>query len=243
MTAQTVDPAEIEHFSKMAEDWWNPNGKFAPLHRIAPHRLHYVKQQICQHYQRDTSSPSALTGLTLLDVGCGGGLIAEPMTRLGATVTGIDATEKNIKTASLHARQQQLEITYRHTTTDQLVAEKAQFDVVLALEVLEHVADVPQFLQEVATLCKPGGIVLFSTLNRTPQSYLKAIIGAEYLLRWLPRGTHHWQKFITPAELTIAAEACGLTVTDITGLSMNPISFRWNLSADVSVNYFVRCIR
>lgn len=235
----TVDPKEIEHFSRMAEDWWNPQGKFAPLHRLAPQRLAYIKGQICQYFQRDIANPQALSNLQLLDIGCGGGLVSEPMARLGATVTAIDATEKNIHVASIHAQQQGLDIDYRFSTTDKLVQENARFDVVLALEILEHVADVEQFIRDASALCQDNGVLIFSTINRTPQSFIKAIIGAEYVLRWLPRGTHHWQKFLTPAEVMQAAERAGLHVQDVMGLTMHPLTFAWRLSDDLSVNYFV----
>lgn len=237
---RTVDPEEIARFSKIAGAWWDPHGKFKPLHVMAPQRLGYLRERICAHFGRNPATPRPLEGLRLVDIGCGGGLICEPLTRLGARMTGLDASEKNIHVAALHAHQGGLEIDYRNTTAEALAAEGKQYDVVLALEVVEHVADVPLFLASCATLVRPGGLLLLSTLNRTAKSFALAIIGAEYVLRWLPRGTHQWKKFLRPSEVHQHLASCGLNVYDQTGLVMNPLSFEWRLDPrDLDVNYLL----
>lgn len=236
---RTVDPAEIARFSAMADSWWDPNGKFKPLHRLNPVRIGYVRDVVCRAYGRDPDDTAALAGLTVVDVGCGGGLISEPVARLGASVTGVDASSKNIAIASVHAEKMGLAIDYQAKTSDDLVAEGRQFDVVLALEIIEHVADVPAFIASLRALAKPGAPVLISTLNRTAKALLLAIIGAEYVLRWLPPGTHSFEKFIRPTELeTMLAEA-GLRVTDRKGVVYNPLRDDWRLSRDTDVNYMV----
>jgi 2-polyprenyl-6-hydroxyphenyl methylase / 3-demethylubiquinone-9 3-methyltransferase len=232
-TRSTVDPEEVERFSRIANEWWDERGKFAPLHRINPLRIGYIKEQV-------ERAGIVLEGATLLDIGCGGGLISEPLSRLGANVTGVDASEKNIAVATLHAQQTGATPTYRATTAEALVDEGAQFDVVLALEIVEHVADVEAFVACVCKLVRPGGLIIMSTLNRTVKSYALAIVGAEYVLRWLPIGTHTWNKFLRPSELHHALENGGARVHHMTGMVMNPLSFKWRLDErDLDVNYLI----
>ena len=229
--SDTIDPEEIERFSRIASEWWDPEGKFKPLHRINPIRIQYILDQLAS---------LALHGLTLLDIGCGGGLISEPMCRLGAKTTGIDASEKNINVAKLHAQQQGLVIDYRATSAESLVATGACYDIVLALEIIEHVANIPTFVETCCKLVKPGGIMIWSTINRTPKSYALAIVGAEYVLRWLPRGTHTWRKFVKPSELYSELRKNGLEITNMTGMSLNPLNFQWQLNKnDLAVNYLL----
>ena len=236
----SVDDGEIERFSRIAEEWWDEKGKFRPLHALNPTRLGYLRGQIEARFGKATDGGAPLKGLSLVDIGCGGGLIAEPMARLGATVTGIDAAEKNIAVASLHAEKMGLSIHYRATTAEALQAEKAQFDVVLALEIVEHVADVPFFLETVAALVKPGGLLVMSTLNRTLKSLVVAKFGAEYVLRWLPVGTHDWNKFLRPSELIEPLQAQGLALNDLSGLTFSPLKNEWRIEArDLEVNYLV----
>ena len=237
--AGTIDPDEIARFSAMAEEWWDPNGKFKPLHRLNPVRMSYIRDQLCAAFDRDPRSLRALEGLKILDIGCGGGLVAEPLCRMGAAVTGIDAAGKNIATASLHAEQVGLKIDYREITAEDLAAEGTIFDAVTALEIVEHVADVPLFLSSCAALVKSDGRLIMSTLNRTAKSFVFAIVGAEYVLRWLPRGTHQWEKFLRPSELTEGLEGTGLSVFDLTGVTYNPLSDDWHLSRDLAVNYML----
>ena len=244
MTAQaipsTVDAAEVARFSAIAAEWWNPTGKFKPLHRFNPVRIDYVRDALCRRFGRDPAAERPLAGLRLVDIGCGGGLIAEPLARLGATVVGIDASERNIKTAALHARENRLVIDYRNTTAEALIAAGDRFDAVLALEVIEHVADVPLFVSCCADLVAPGGQLFLATLNRTPKAYLMAIIGAEYVLRWLPRGTHDWKRFQKPADLAAALRGRGLTISDLSGVVYNPLSDSFRLDPrDISVNYLL----
>ena len=235
----TIDPEEIARFSAMAAEWWDPEGKFRPLHKFNPVRLGYIRDQLCKKFDRDSRSLTAFEGLSIIDIGCGGGLVAEPMARMGASVTGLDAAPKNIATAAIHADEGGLTIDYRATTAETLAAEGAQFDVVLSLEVVEHVADVTLFLESCAKLVRPGGVLILATLNRTAKSFAFAIVGAEYVLRWLPRGTHQWEKFLRPSELTEKLEPHGLSVSDITGVSYNPLQDEWRLSRDLSVNYML----
>lgn len=243
-TTTSVDEAEIARFSAMAAEWWDPTGKFKPLHKFNPARLGYFKAEICRHFGRDEKALDALAGLTLVDIGCGGGLVAEPLARLGAEVTGIDASERNIGVAQLHAEQSGLGIDYRATTAEDLAASGAHYDVVLALEIVEHVADVPFFLGEAARLVRPGGLMIVSTLNRTPKAFALAIVGAEYVLGWLPRGTHDWKKFVTPRELEDALTAAGLTVVDIAGVTLDVFRDRWAVNhGDTDVNYMVTARR
>ncbi|GAB4153038.1 MAG: bifunctional 2-polyprenyl-6-hydroxyphenol methylase/3-demethylubiquinol 3-O-methyltransferase UbiG [Sphingomonadales bacterium] len=233
-THGTVDPAEVERFSRMAATWWDPEGPFKPLHRLGPARLGYVRDQLCRQ-GGDRQTP--LAGLRVLDMGCGGGLISEPLARMGAQVTGADASAENIAVARTHAAQMGIEIDYRHASAEALVDQGAQFDAVVILEIVEHVADVDAFLRHCRALLAPGGVLVFSTLNRTARSYLAAIIGAEYVLRWLPRGTHDWRKFITPAEIRRHLDAAGFAVSDISGLSFQPLTGAWKLSRDLGINY------
>ena len=234
----TIDPGEVAKFEAMAAEWWDPNGKFRPLHLMNPCRLDYITRQIAAEYGRDLMQPKPLAGLRILDIGCGGGLLSEPMARLGAEVVGADAAPRNIPVAQLHAAQSGLVIDYRFTTAEDLAAAGERFDVVLNMEVVEHVSDPLIYLTACQTLLKPGGIMLCSTLNRNPKSFLVAIIGAEWVLRWLPKGTHDWAKFITPDELYRLISRAGLTPLDRKGMVFNPLSWRWSLSSgDLSVNY------
>ena len=236
----TVDEGEIERFSRIAEEWWDPKGKFAPLHRLNPVRLGYIRDRAAAHWQRDPLGGSPLEGLSLLDIGCGGGLLCEPATRLGAAVTGIDAADRNIATARLHAERQGLAIDYREATAEALTAEGRQFDIVLALEIVEHVADVDLFLKSCGRLAKPGGLVFLSTLNRTAKAWALAIAGAEYMLRWLPRGTHDWRKFLKPSEVVRGLRMGGVVAQEIVGVVYSPLSRTWSLNArDLDVNYML----
>lgn len=245
MTAQstTVDPSEIARFSAIADEWWDPNGKFKPLHRFNPTRLEYIRDRVASHFGRDPRSAQPLTGLRLLDIGCGGGLLSEPMARLGASVVGADAAERNVKTAAVHAGRAGLAIDYRHTTAEALAAAGEQFDVVLNMEVVEHVADIGLFMNACAAMVKPGGLMLVATLNRTPKAFALAIVGAEYVLGWLPRGTHTWSKFVKPPELDRALSAGGLKRIEFQGVSFDPLADRWRLTGDLGVNYMALATR
>ena len=234
----TIDPSEVAKFEAMAAEWWNPNGKFRPLHLMNPCRLDYITSQIAAEYGRDLTKPLPFAGLRILDIGCGGGLLSEPMARLGAEVVGADAAPRNIPVAQVHAQASGLMIDYRFTTAEDLAAAGEQFDVVLNMEVVEHVSDPLAYLTACHDLLKSGGIMLCSTLNRNPKSYLMAIIGAEWVMRWLPKGTHEWAKFITPDELYDLINRAGLTPVDRKGMVFNPVSWGWSVSArDLSVNY------
>lgn len=236
----TLDPAEVERFSRLADEWWDPNGKFGPLHRLNPLRLGYIRDRAAAHWRRDALSGSPLQGLSLLDVGCGGGLVCEPLTRLGARVTGIDAAELNVATARRHAREQELAIDYRVATAEGFVQSGSRFDIVLALEIVEHVADIDLFLEVCARLVAPGGLLFLSTLNRTAKAWALAIAGAEYLLRWLPRGTHDWRKFLKPSEVVRGLGAGGIAAQEIVGVVYSPLSRAWSLSeSDLDVNYML----
>ncbi|HSE78114.1 MAG TPA: bifunctional 2-polyprenyl-6-hydroxyphenol methylase/3-demethylubiquinol 3-O-methyltransferase UbiG [Alphaproteobacteria bacterium] len=239
----SVDPQEIARFSAIAEEWWDPDGKFRPLHKLNPVRLGFIRDTLARHFGRDATRPRPLAGLDLLDVGCGGGLVAEPMSRLGAQVTAIDAAERNVQVARAHAAQSGLGIDYRQATAEDLAAVGTQFDVVLALEVIEHVADRDGFLSVCGRLVRPGGALVLATLNRTPQAFLLAIVGAEYILGWLPRGTHQWSKFVRPSELARPLRACGVVVKRLSGVSYSPLADAWTLTGDLSVNYMAFCIR
>lgn len=239
-TATSVDPAEIAKFEAMAAEWWDPNGKFRPLHMLQPCRLDYVTRQIAAEFDRDLTGPRPFSGLTLIDIGCGGGLLSEPMARLGAEVTGIDAAARNIPVAAAHARQSGIAIDYRHTTAEAVAADGARFDVVLALEVIEHVADPAGFLSTCRALLNPGGLIVLSTLNRNAKSFVMGILGAEYVMRWLPKGTHEWRRFITPDELTVLLSGAGLDPVDRKGFVFNPFAWSFAISdRDLSVNYAV----
>lgn len=234
----TVDPAEIEKFQAMAAEWWDENGKFKPLHMLNPCRLEYITNQIAGEFDRDLKEPLPFKGLRILDIGCGGGLLSEPLARLGADVVGADAAERNIPVAQVHAEQSGLTIDYRHTTAEALAEAGEQFDVVVNMEVVEHVASPIDYLTACRQLLKPGGLHICSTLNRNPKSFMMAIIGAEHIMRWLPKGTHEWSKFITPDELFDLLRNAGLTPVDRKGFVFNPILWSWSLSdRDLSVNY------
>ena len=246
MPAETtsINPAEIAKFEAMAAEWWNPQGKFKPLHMLNPCRLDYIVTQIAAEYGRDTTAKSPFAGLRILDIGCGGGLLSEPMATLGADVVGADAAPRNIPVAQLHARQSGLVIDYRITTAEDMASSGEQFDVVLNMEVVEHVADPQAYLTACQRLLKPGGIMICSTLNRNPKSFVMAIIGAEWVMRWLPKGTHDWQKFITPDELYAMIRTAGLDPVDRKGFVFNPVLWSWSLSArDLSCNYVTASIK
>ena len=240
----TIDDAEIAKFEAMAADWWDPKGKFAPLHMMNPVRLDYITAQIAAEYGRDLRGPGAFEGLRILDIGCGGGLLSEPMARLGATVVGADAAEGNIPVARIHAQGSGLQIDYRHTTAEAMAEAGEQFDVVLNMEVVEHVADPLAYLTACRQLLKPGGLMICSTINRNAKSFAMAIVGAEYVMRWLPKGTHDWQKFITPEELFKLIEGAGLDPVDRKGFVFNPIAWSWRVSdRDLSVNYVTASVK
>jgi len=235
----SIDPSEVAKFSAMAAEWWDPAGKFAPLHKFNPVRLAFIRSEAAAHFGRDARALRPFKGLSLLDIGCGGGLLSEPMTRLGFAVTGADASEKNIGTARAHAAQSGLDIDYRATTAEALVAQELSFDVVLNMEVVEHVADVTAYLTACTALVKPGGLTFVATMNKTLKSLALAKIGAEYVLGWLPRGTHDWNRFIPPESLEKSLQDTGLTILKRQGVSFNPILWDWALSSDVDVNYMV----
>lgn len=238
VSATTVDPHEVAKFEAMAAEWWDPNGKFKPLHMLNPCRLDYIVDQITAKFGRDPKQVNSLKGLRILDIGCGGGLLSEPMARLGAEVVGADAAEGNLPVARIHAEQSGLDIDYRHVTAEAMAADGEQFDVVLNMEVIEHVADPQGFLTACQQLLKPGGLMICSTLNRNPKSFMVAIIGAEHIMRWLPKGTHEWHKFVTPDELFNLINRAGLTPVDRKGFVFNPILWTWSISEkDLSVNY------
>jgi 2-polyprenyl-6-hydroxyphenyl methylase/3-demethylubiquinone-9 3-methyltransferase len=241
MESVSLDPKEIQQFSKDSARWWDEEGPFAPLHRLNPTRLSYLKAQICAHFSLDEAALSPLKGLKILDVGCGGGLACEPMARMGGNVTGIDADKQAIAVAQGHAKTSGLKITYKATTSDQL---KGSYDVVLALEIIEHVTDIQAFVNSCAKLLKPGGIIIFSTLNRTAKSFALGIVAAEYILRWVPQGTHSWKKFVKPSELARATRNAELTPQDVTGLIYNPVTSEFSLSErDIDVNYFMSALK
>jgi 2-polyprenyl-6-hydroxyphenyl methylase / 3-demethylubiquinone-9 3-methyltransferase len=243
-TQSTIDPAEVAKFEAMAAEWWDPNGKFKPLHMLNPCRLGYITSQIAAEFDRDLTKPLPFSGLRILDIGCGGGLLSEPMARLGATVVGADAAPRNIPVARLHAEQSGLTIDYRHTTAEDLAAAGERFDVVLNMEVVEHVSDPLAYLTSCHDLLKQGGLMVCSTLNRNPKSFMMAIIGAEWVMRWLPKGTHDWAKFITPDELYDLLRRAGLDPVDRKGMVFNPVSWSWSLSSrDLSCNYATTSIR
>lgn len=240
----TVDPSEIAKFEAMAAEWWDPHGKFKPLHMLNPCRLDYITQQIAGEFDRDLTSTKPFEGLRLLDIGCGGGLLSEPMARLGAEVVGADAAEGNLPVARIHAAQSGLQIDYRHTTAEALADAGEQFDVVLNMEVVEHVADPLAYLTATQQLLKPGGLEICSTINRNPKSYAMAIFGAEVVMRWLPRGTHEWNKFITPDELFDLLRQAGLDPVDRKGFVFNPITWSWSISdRDLGVNYVTASVK
>jgi 2-polyprenyl-6-hydroxyphenyl methylase/3-demethylubiquinone-9 3-methyltransferase len=245
MSASTssIDPAEVARFSAMAAEWWDPKGKFAPLHRFNPVRLGFIRAQGLARFGRDPKARAPFEGLRLLDIGCGGGLLSEPMTRLGFQVTGVDASERNIGTARAHAEAQALAIDYRCTTAEDLLAAGESFDVILNMEVIEHVADPGEFLRTCARLLAPGGLMIVATLNRTLKAFALAKVGAEYVLRWLPAGTHDWKRFLKPEELRGFLAGEGVEVEGPFGVTFDPLSGRWKESADADVNYMLTVLR
>ena len=235
----TIDAGEVERFSALAAEWWNPNGMFRPLHKFNPVRLAYIRDQIATRFGRDPRAAQPFEGLRILDIGCGGGLLCEPMARLGAEVVGADASSTNIEVAKLHAAEAGVTVDYRATTAEDLAAAGEKFDVVLNMEVVEHVADIDLFVGKCGEMVKPGGIMFVATINRTLKALGLAIIGAEYVLRWLPRGTHKFGKLVRPEELERALTGAGLAVTDRSGVIYNPLADRWQRSKDMDVNYMV----
>lgn len=237
-SASSVDVSEVAKFSKLSEEWWDPRGKMAPLHKINPLRLTYIRDAACRKFDRNVRSLNCLSGLRMLDIGCGAGLLCEPFTRLGAQVIGIDPSATNIAAAKLHAEKGHLSIDYRCTTIEDM-DKRERFDIVLAMEVVEHVVDVGAFLDRCASMLKPGGLMVVSTLNRNWKSFALGIVAAEYVLRWLPRGTHQWDKFVTPDELAHHLSRNKLEITEQSGVVYNPLGDRWTLSSDMDVNYMV----
>ena len=241
--AASIDPIEIDRFARMATQWWDADGPMAPLHRLNPTRLQYSRDRLCGHFKLAADDLRPLTGLRLLDVGCGGGLLSEPFARMGAAVVGIDAAAENIAAAEIHAEALGVEVNYRAMAAEDLAASGAQFDVVVSMEVIEHVADVAGFIGALTDLTRPGGALLLATLNRTPLSFLTAILGAEYVLRWLPVGTHDWQRFRKPAELGRHLRKAGAELRDVTGMRYLPRQGDWRLSRDAGVNYLAYAVR
>jgi 2-polyprenyl-6-hydroxyphenyl methylase/3-demethylubiquinone-9 3-methyltransferase len=238
-SGSTVDEAEVAQFSRLAAEWWDPQGSMAALHKFNPVRLAYIRDQACARFGRDAKRLDSLSGLRMLDIGCGGGILSEPLARLGAVVVGADPSEKNVAAAREHAERTGVTVDYRASTAEALADAGERFDVVLAMEVVEHVADVGLFVSRCGEMVRPGGLMIVATLNRTLKAFALAIVGAEYLLRWLPRGTHQWDKFVTPNELEIALTKAGLDVTAETGVIYNLIADRWQLSTDTDVNYML----
>ncbi|HTT82487.1 MAG TPA: bifunctional 2-polyprenyl-6-hydroxyphenol methylase/3-demethylubiquinol 3-O-methyltransferase UbiG [Rhizomicrobium sp.] len=238
-TRSSVDAREVEKFAALAGEWWNPDGKFAPLHRLNPARLAFIRNAALRHFGRDAKALAPFSGLTLLDVGCGGGLVSEAMARQGFDVLGIDAAEENVAAAAAHARETAAAPSYRCAAAEELVPEGTSFDVVLALEILEHVADRNEFLETCAQLLKPGGLMVLATLNRTLKSLALAKIGAEYILRWLPPGTHDWNKFVAPHVLSSGLRDLGLATIETRGVTFDPLAWSWQLSSDTGVNYMI----
>ena len=234
----TINKEEIQKFSKLSEEWWDVNGKFKPLHMFNPIRIEYITENIKKHFKIKKDKTNFLNGLKILDIGCGGGLISEPMTRLGAKVTGIDASEKNIKIAKLHSKESGLEINYINTSPEKL-KDFETYDIILNLEIVEHVDNVDLYIKSCRKLLKKNGLMFTATLNRSLTSYIKAIIGAEYILRWLPIGTHDWNKFLKPEELENYLIKEKLATQDIRGLKFNPFTMKWKKSGDLSVNYII----
>ncbi len=235
----TIDQAEVDRFSAMAAEWWSPTGKFRPLHKFNPVRLAYIKEKICARFDRDIKAHNALEGLRVLDIGCGGGLLCEPLARMGATIIGADASEVNIEVAKIHAEQSGLEIDYRATTAEDLAAAGENFDVVLNMEVVEHVSDVNLFMSECCRMVRPNGLMFVATINRTMKAQALAIFMAENVLRWLPKGTHSYDKLVKPSELEDPINRAGMQVVDKTGVFYNPLLDRWNYSRDMDVNYMI----
>jgi 2-polyprenyl-6-hydroxyphenyl methylase/3-demethylubiquinone-9 3-methyltransferase len=239
----SVDPAEVEKFSQLAAEWWDPTGKFRPLHVFNPVRLKFIRGLAAEHFGRDQRSLTPFTGLTLLDIGCGGGLLSEPMARMGFNVLGVDASEKNVRIAAAHAAGSGLALDYLAGTAETLATENASFDAILNMEVVEHVADLGGFLKSCATMLRPGGLMVVATLNRTLKSLALAKIGAEYVLRWLPPGTHDWNRFVKPADLQRLLDDAELVVTRLQGVAFDPLRWDWQLSSDTDVNYMMVAVR
>jgi 2-polyprenyl-6-hydroxyphenyl methylase/3-demethylubiquinone-9 3-methyltransferase len=239
----SVDAEEVAKFAALAEEWWDPAGKFRALHRFNPTRLGFIRDRVAAHHGRDPLKGRPLDGLEVLDIGCGGGLLAEPLTRLGARVTAIDAAERTVKIAAQHAQEGGLAIDYRHATAEQLAEAGEAYDVVLNMEIVEHLADVAAFFVASCALVKPGGLMVVATLNRTPKAFLMAIVGAEYVLGWLPRGSHDWRRFLRPSELAAELRANAMEVSELTGVSYNPLADTWHLSRDLGVNYMVLAVK
>lgn len=237
--ATTIDDGEVERFSRLSAEWWNPAGKFKPLHKFNPVRLAYIREQVSMNFGADSNGLKPFEGLSFLDIGCGGGLISEPLARLGADVVGADASATNIEVARLHAAESGLSIDYRATTAEDIAAGGERFDVVLALEVVEHVSDVPLFLSSCAQMVKPGGLLFVATINRTLKALGFAIVGAEYVLGWLPKGTHQYAKLVRPSEIREPVEAAGLSFIDETGVVYHPLADAWRRSKDMDVNYMM----
>ena len=238
----TINKEEIQKFSNLADEWWDVKGKFKPLHMFNPIRIEYILEKLKNHFQLDVNKENYLSKLKILDIGCGGGLISEPLARLGGDITGIDASEKNIKVASLHAKKNNLNISYLNKSPEEM-SDKDKFDVILNLEIVEHVEDVNLYLESCSNLLKENGIMFTATINRTLLSYLKAIIGAEYILRWLPIGTHDWNKFLKPEELEQKMSGKNFKTIEIKGLSYNPIFNKWKKTDDLSVNYIISSLK
>jgi 2-polyprenyl-6-hydroxyphenyl methylase/3-demethylubiquinone-9 3-methyltransferase len=238
-SSSTIDPAEVERFAALAREWWDERGKMGVLHKFNPLRLRYIKEAACRQFERDARRLDSLAGLRILDIGCGGGILSEPLARLGATVMGADPAEENIAAARMHAGPAGLSIDYRATTAEALADAGERFDVVLAMEVVEHVADLALFVRRCAEMVTPGGLMIAATINRTLKSFALAIVGAEYVLRWLPRGTHQWDKFVTPDELEAALTRNGLRVIEDAGVVYNLLADRWQISDDMDVNYML----
>lgn len=235
----TVDQADVDRFSAMADEWWDPVGKFRPLHKFNPVRLTYIKDKICQNFNLEPNKPRPLEGLRLLDIGCGGGLLCEPMARLGAQVVGADASATNIEIARIHARQSNLDIDYRAETSEALLEQGEKFDCILNMEVVEHVADVNLFISSCANMVKPGGLMFVATINRTLKANALAIFMAENVLKWLPKGTHQYEKLVKPEELEAPLNGADMEIIDRTGVFYNPITDNWNYSRDMDVNYMM----
>jgi 2-polyprenyl-6-hydroxyphenyl methylase/3-demethylubiquinone-9 3-methyltransferase len=239
----SIDAREVEQFARLGAQWWDPKGPMAALHKLNPVRIGYIRDQAAARFERDTKKLNCLEGLRILDIGCGAGILSEPLARLGGEVTGIDPASENIEIAAAHAQDSGIDIDYRVTTAEELASNNEQFDVVLAMEVVEHVIDVPAFVATCASMVTPGGLMVGATLNRTMKSFALAIVGAEYILRWVPRGTHQWDKFVTPDELEQALETGGLDVIGERGVIYNLFADRWQLSSDMDVNYMVAAMR
>ncbi|MEP3439301.1 MAG: bifunctional 2-polyprenyl-6-hydroxyphenol methylase/3-demethylubiquinol 3-O-methyltransferase UbiG [Hoeflea sp.] len=235
----TIDQVEVERFSAMAAEWWDPQGKFRPLHKFNPVRLTYIRDHVAANFGRDPRGDKPLAGLRILDIGCGGGLLCEPMARMGAEMLGADASQTNIEVATIHARQGGVNVSYEAVTSEQLAERGEKFDVILNMEVVEHVSDVDLFLTSCAEMVKPGGLMFIATINRTMKAMALAIVGAEYVLRWLPRGTHQYERLVRPEEIEKPLAASGLRIIDRTGVFYNPLQDQWNLSRDMDVNYMM----